>query len=261
MKTNKIDTQLEFIKKNKKIGIMTHVILGYPNIQSSKDIIDIMVQGGSDFIEMQIPFSDPIADGSTIMQASDISLRNGTRVRDAFIVAQEVTQKYSIPFLFMGYFNTVLNYGIEKFCNDASIAGISGVIIPDIPPDEESYEHFYSICEKYNLYVIRLLSPSSTEERIKLNAISAKGFMYCISRHGVTGSQNNLDNSLEDYIGRVKKHISIPIAVGFGISKREHIQELIGKVDIAVIGSALINIYNKNKSLIELKTFLEEITT
>jgi len=249
MGMNKIDQQLQVIKKEKRIALMTHVVVGYPSVQDTVSIVSAMGESGVDFVELQIPFSDPLADGPTIMKACEESLANGTKVADAFRVMQELSSQVMIPLLFMAYYNTVFTYGVEKFCRDAKAAGVSGLIVPDMSIDEEQHEHFYALAKKYGLHVIHVISPVSTPERLKKNAAMARGFVYCTARQGITGAKRDLDPTLRNYLKKVKTYFSIPVAVGFGISKKEHIEALQNEADIAVIGSALIDVLrNTEKS-------------
>ena len=243
---NKIDIKLEEIKHKKKIGLMTHVVIGYPTLEETISIVKSMAESGVDFIELQIPFSDPLADGPTIMRACEKSLRNGTKVKDAFSVMRKLTKEVSIPLLFMAYYNTVFKYGVEKFCKNAASAGASGLIVPDMPIEEESNEHFYANCQKYKLHAIHVVSPASTDERLKINARRATGFIYATARQGITGAKGELEKTLSSYITKLKNIFTIPIAVGFGISKKEHIQALKGKADVAVIGSAIIDVIDSS---------------
>ncbi len=222
--------------------LMTHVIVGYPSLQATEDLVLLMDKIGVDFIELQIPFSDPLADGPAIMKACEESLRNGTKVKDAFDLAKKLSGKIKTPLLFMAYFNTVFNYGIEKFCTYSKKAGIVGLIVPDFPIEEELSDHFNEILEKHGLLNIKVLSPASTEERIKLNAKVGTGFIYCTARQGITGTDKGFDQNVIAYLKTVKKHFDIPIALGFGVSKREHIKQMEGFADIAVVGSAFLDI-------------------
>lgn len=242
---NKIDKKLSELKETKRIGLMTHVVVGYPTLAKTVSIIKAMEKAGADLVELQIPFSDPLADGPTIMKACEEALLNGTKVKDAFDVVKELSKKITIPMLFMAYYNTVFHYGVDKFCKDARGAGIAGLIVPDMPIEEEENEGFYAACEKNNLYAIHVISPATTDERLRKNAAVAKGFIYCTARQGITGSRDTLDSNLAAYLKKVRKHFSIPLAVGFGISKRAHVEALRNSVDIAVVGSALIDIINK----------------
>ncbi len=239
---NKIDKLLQIIKNRKTIGLMTHVVVGYPTIADTEKIVLAMEKVGVDFIELQIPFSDPLADGPTIMKACEESLEHGTKVKDAFLLAKKLSGKVSIPLLFMAYYNTVFHYGVERFCEDAKKAGIAGLIVPDMPLEEEDEEHFTEYAEKNDLIVIRVISPAATEERLKKNAKVAKGFIYCTARQGITGAKASLSPDVASYLKGVRKHFSIPIAVGFGISKKDHIESLKNQADIAVIGSAVIDV-------------------
>ncbi|MDH4330636.1 MAG: tryptophan synthase subunit alpha [Candidatus Moranbacteria bacterium] len=239
----KIKDQLNKIKKENRLGVMTHIVVGYPSLEENKKMIQLMAETGVDFIELQIPFSDPMADGPMIMKANKESLDQGTKVRDAFMLMREMSQKIEIPLLFMGYFNTVLNYGTEKFCHDASQAGCSGLIFPDIPLEEEKEENFIKHTNEFGMNSIRVLSPASTTERIKKNSEVASGFVYFVGRKGTTGAKKSLDSLLEKNIERLKKHIKIPVAVGFGISNATHVRSLVGKADVVVVGSALLEAY------------------
>lgn len=240
----KLEQKLQEIKARKKIGLMTHIVIGYPSLEKTVTLVKTMAESGVDLIELQIPFSDPIADGPTIMRACEKSLKNGTKVKDAFTIMKLLSSQVSIPLLFMAYYNTVFKYGVEKFCKDTRNAGASGLIVPDMSIDEEREEHFLSFCKKYQLHNIQVVSPVSTNNRLKKNARVASGFVYCTARQGITGVKNKLDPSTVTYLRNVKKHFSVPIAVGFGLSKRKHIDLLGSYAHIAVVGSALIEQIN-----------------
>lgn len=238
--------------------LMTHVVIGYPSLQQTEDLILLMDKVGVDYIELQIPFSDPLADGPTIMKACESSLRNGTKVADAFSLAKRLNSEIKTPLLFMAYFNIVFTYGIEKFCKDSKEAGIKGLIVPDFPLEEEQTEHFNECLKMYGLLNIKVLSPASTEQRIKMNAKVGTGFVYCTARQGITGTQKGFDSNVINYLKTVKKHFNIPIALGFGISKKEHISQMEGLADIAVVGSAILDIINSTPRgyLKEVENFL-----
>ncbi len=257
---NNIDKQLQAIQG--KIGLMTHVVVGYPSLDATIRIVKTMEEAGVAFVELQIPFSDPLADGPTIMHACERALQQGVKVKDAFVVAQKLSKEVVIPLLFMAYYNTVFRYGVEKFCRDAKEAGISALIVPDMPIEEESCEHFMAFCKKYGLHNIQVVSPASNDNRLKKNAQVANGFVYLTARQGVTGVKEMLDSNLTNFLKRVRQHFTIPIAVGFGISKKEHIQALIGNADIAIVGSAIIDVINSSKeSEIEknVSSFIKEL--
>src|SRR3989344_551789 len=239
-----------------KIKLMTHVVVGYPNMEESEKLIKILAEQ-SDFLELQIPFSDPIADGETIMKASEIALKNGMNTDKAFRFMEELGN-YRMPKLVMCYYNQVFRYGVEKFCKRAKMSGVSGLIVPDIPPEEERGEKFMEFCEKYNLDHIRVISPASRVERLKINAKYGKGFVYCVSHFGVTGTKTEFSNNLKKYIERVRKYFSIPVALGFGISSSEQISKIKGLVDIAIVGSAIIKEYDK-EGIAGVETFVKSL--
>jgi len=261
---NKIDRQLKKIQTEKRMGLMTHTVLGYPSVDESIRIVKAMVKAGADFIELQIPFSDPVADGPTLMRANKKALENGMTTEQAMQIMAGLNKVVDIPLLFMTYFNIVLQYGVEKFCKNASKFGCSGLIIPDIPLDEEQTEHFIEISEKYGLVPVRLLSPASTEGRIKKNAkIAQNGFVYFVSKKGTTGASIELGLDLKENIDKLKKYFNIPIAVGFGISKPEHIHALKGIADIVVVGSEVTNVYDsaeQGQKIIYVKNFIKSLT-
>lgn len=259
---NLIDQQIRKIKQEKRLGLMTHVVVGYPSLSKTESIIKTMTKAGVDFIELQIPFSDPLADGPTIMRACEQSLTNGTKVKDAFILAHRLSRQIKIPLLFMSYYNIVFKYGTKDFCKDAKSAGISGLIVPDVSLEEESQEHFIKYCKKSGLKNIRIVSPVSTIERLKKNSKAASGFLYCAARQGITGAKKDLDPNIAAFLKKARNYFNIPLAVGFGISKKEHLKKLSSYADIAVIGSAIIDVINKsNKNNVEnnIKNFLARI--
>lgn len=259
---NKIDLKLKQLNGEKGIGIMAHVVIGYPSLKETISIVKTMAESGVDFIELQIPFSDPIADGPTIMKACEKSLENGTKVKDAFEIMKKLSSEISMPLLFMSYYNTVFKYGTEKFCRDAAAAGASGLIVPDMPIDEEGEERFYEFCKKYNLHAIHVISPASIEDRLRKNADMATGFIYATARQGTTDAKKGLDPEIENFLKRVKKHFSIPLAVGFGISSRERVDTIKDYADVAIIGSAVIDLVNnspKEKIHESIRRFLKEI--
>lgn len=244
---NLIDKQLQKIKTEKRIGLMTHVVVGYPSIDETEKLVELMANIGVDMVELQIPFSDPLSDGPTIMRACEESLKKGTKVKDAFKIASHLYKQIKVPLLFMAYYNTVFKYGTKKFCQDAKDAGISGLIVPDMPLEEEREEHFIKYCKEAGLKNIRVISPASTVDRLKKNAEVASGFVYCTARQGITGAQKELDPEIEEYLKQVKDYFRIPIAVGFGIASKERVKQIEPYADIAVVGSALIDIINSSR--------------
>ena len=233
----------EYIKKtqeNKKILLMTHIVLGYPSLDVNRRVIRQMVENGVDLIEMQIPFSEPMADGPVIVKANQEAIETGMKVRRCFDFAAEMTAAHSIPFLFMTYYNILYQFGVEEFFKKSKEIGIKGFIIPDLPPEEG--EDFFTLSRKYSIDPIMIYAPTSTEERMKYLAGYGRGFVYCVARKGVTGKQTDFDEDFNSYMKRCRASADMPLAVGFGISSKEDVETLVGKADIAVIGTKTIKV-------------------
>ena len=219
---------------------MSHIGLGYPSFEANREVIRQMVDNGVDCIEMQIPFSEPMADGPVILKANQDSLAAGTTVEQCFEFAKEITGEYDIPFLFMTYYNIIYKCGEEKFFSRCLEADIRGLIIPDLPL--EMGEEFFSQAERTGVAPIMLYAPTTTDERMQLLAKSARGFIYCVARRGVTGKKSEFGSDFNEYLARCKAASPVPIAVGFGIRSREDILALTGRADMAVIGSETIRL-------------------
>lgn len=240
---------------------MTHIVAGYPDLETSEKLLKLMTNNGADFVEIQIPFSDPIADGPTIMQANQKSLEAGTKVEDCFKLMKEATKNPGeTKFLFMTYFNILHHYGVEKFCKKAKDCGCYGLIVPDMPIDEEPQEKYLENCKKYGLKAVQVISPLTPERRLKMIAKVADGFVYCVSKFGTTGQEGELNPKLSSYLKKIKKYIKVPLAVGFGISTRAHVEAVWREAEIAVIGSKIINILNDNGGNLEkVKEFMKAL--
>lgn len=219
---------------------MTHLVLGYPSFDVNREVIRQMVDNGVDLIELQIPFSEPVADGPVILKANQDALGGGIKVRDCLAFAAEVAKEHDIPFLFMTYYNILFKYGLESFVNKAAEIGIRGFIIPDLPP-EEGVEYLQLVSRK-GIAPIQIFAPTSTPERMRFLADNGAGFIYCVARRGVTGTKTDFDAGFNDYISQCREATDLPLAVGFGIRDRDDVLMLEGKVDIAVIGSETIRL-------------------
>ena len=229
--------------KEKNILLMTHIVIGYPDLKSSYEIVDRMVEAGVDIMELQIPFSEPLADGPVILKANQKALEKGITVKQCMDFAREMAQKYDIPFLFMSYYNILYKYGVKEFTKVMQDIGLKGSIVPDLPP-EEGDEYITSMKEK-DLAPIYIFSPNSSDERMKYIASAGDGFIYCVARKGVTGSDTSFSNDLTDYLARCRNATDLPLAVGFGVKEKQDIDYLRGKADIAVIGSETIRLVEK----------------
>ena len=227
-------------RQEKPILLMTHLVLGYPSFAANREVIRQMVANGVELIEMQIPFSEPMADGPMIVKANQDSLANGTRVRECLEFAAEMTATHRIPFLFMTYYNILFKFGVERFFRKAAEIGIQGFIIPDLPPEEG--REFLALADQYRIAPILIYAPTSTEARMRELAGHARGFIYCVARRGVTGQPTDFTSDFEPYLARCRQNTELPLAVGFGISTKSDVQYLTGKIDIAVIGTATIRL-------------------
>ncbi len=237
---------------------MTHIVGGYPSMKECEEIANLMLKSGVHFLEIQIPFSDPIADGAVIMQANQDALKDGTTPEDCFHLMKRLKKQTKIPLLFMTYFNIAYHDGLEKFIKRSKDVGAYGLIIPDMPIDEEKEEHYLKLCRKHKLHAIQVISPITPERRLKKIAKVASGFVYCVARTGTTGSSKGLDANLSGYIQTVKKYIKIPLALGFGISSKAQVQAALKHVEIAVIGSKIIAML-KSKKRNAVKNFLKSL--
>lgn len=237
----------DFIRNHlgsKQILIMAHLVLGYPSFTENRKIIEVMAKSGIELIELQIPFSEPTADGPVILKANSCSIVNGTKVNECFAFAEEVSRAFpEVSFLFMTYYNIVFVRGESLFIENAKKAGIKGFILPDLPPEEA--ESWLNACKEERMNSIFIFTPTHSETRLKELSAVANGFVYCIGRRGVTGKKTEFDASLTRQIIRYKQATNLPIALGFGIQEKSDIDFLQGKVDIAVIGSQLITLHEK----------------
>jgi tryptophan synthase alpha chain len=238
-----LENRLREALTRKKILLMTHLVLGYPSFDVNREVIKQMVENGVDLIELQIPFSEPVADGPVILKANQDALQHNIKVRDCLDFAAEVTEKYDIPFLFMTYYNILYKYGVADFVNKAKEIGILGFIIPDLPPEEgEEYLESMNSC---GLSPIQIYAPTSTAERMRFLADNGAGFIYCVARRGVTGKKTDFDTYFNDYIARCHAATDLPLAVGFGIRDRDDVASLTGIAEIAVIGSETIRLVDE----------------
>ncbi len=226
--------------EEKQILLMTHIVLGYPSFDESFRIIETMVEAGVDLMELQIPFSEPTADGPVIVRANQRALESGATVQDCLNFAETVTQRFDIPFVIMGYYNIAFKYGVEPFAAAMSNCGISGAIIPDIPPEEG--REYLDAMQKQNLAPILIISPTTSPERMQYIASFGSGFIYCVARKGVTGENTTFSEELKTYLKQCRRSTHLPLALGFGIKEKSDIDFLKGKADIAVIGSQTIRI-------------------
>lgn len=221
-------------------ALICFLTVGYPALADTVPLAEAILRGGADLLELGIPFSDPLADGATIQRSSQVALRAGVTPDDAIACVRHLrTRGCQAPLLLMGYYNPILSYGPERFCDDLADAGGDGLIVPDLPPEEAG--DVRRACHRRQMDLIFMLAPTSTDERIERVAREASGFIYCVSLAGVTGSRAQLSDSLPAFLQRVRQRTRLPLAVGFGISSRRQVEELAPLADGAVVGSALLD--------------------
>ncbi len=237
-------------------GLIPYVTVGYPSIEDSLQVVPALAESGSDIVELGIPFSDPLADGATIQKASFNALKNGITPKLCLEVAQKLSRNIDIPLVFMSYFNPILNFGLDAFCSGCAESGVDGLIIPDLPPDEGS--ELENIAKKRNIDLIYLLAPTSSDERIKLVAERARGFIYLVSVTGVTGARASLPQELNPFIARVRKVARQPLCVGFGISTPEQAQQVAATADGVIVGSKIIQLL-ENDGITAVADFVKQL--
>jgi len=231
---------------------------GYPKLEDTVSILQELEKNGVDMVEIGLPFSDPLADGPTIQASSSHALQNGMTTKVLFEQLKDIRKTVSIPVLLMGYFNPVLQYGVEAFCNKCSEIGIDGLIIPDLPLAEYN-THYKSIFEKYKLINIFLITPQTSEERIREIDNASKGFIYMVSSAGVTGSQKGFGQDQQEYFKKIDSlSLTNPQIVGFGINNSETFKQATQKTNGAIIGSAFIKMLSE-KGIEGIQDFIKSI--
>ncbi len=238
--------------KDEGRGVLApYFMCGYPSATQSVQLVLAAAQGGADIIELGMPFSDPLADGATVQHAGHIALQRGMTISGCMEIARQITAQHPIPLILMGYYNPLLTFGIDRFCQTAAANGVCGLIIPDLPPEEAA--PLQQAAQQHGLSLIFLIPPTSSDERIQyivqIAAQGHPGFIYCVSLSGVTGSRTELPPHLRSFIARVHgytKGYALPLVVGFGLSTPEHIAEVTSYADAAAVGSALVNLIDKH---------------
>lgn len=236
---SRISRRFAELRKAGELGIVAYITAGDPTLDATRKFVLALAEAGADVIELGIPFSDPLADGPTIQRASERALKAGTTLAQVIELVREIRKSSEIPIVLFGYYNPVLQMGLEKFAAAAANAGADGVLITDLTP-EESDEHRRVMAE-HHLDTIFLGAPTSTDERLAKIAGVSSGFLYLISRTGVTGAKDSMPDELPALLRRARKVTQLPIAVGFGISLPGHVSVLGGLADAAVVGSALVS--------------------
>lgn len=226
--------------RERDILLMTHIVLGYPRFDDSLRVVESMVESGVDLMELQIPFSEPIADGPVILRANQASLHAGSRVERCLRFAEDVAGRFDIPFVLMSYYNVLFRQGVDTFVERMAAAGLRGAIVPDLPPEEAG--GYLEAMTKAELDPIFIFSPRTSDARMAEIARHGRGFVYCVARKGVTGAETDFSAELDAYLARCRAATSLPLALGFGVKDHRDVDALRRKADIAVVGTQTIRV-------------------
>lgn len=232
--------RFEELRKSGDGALVAFITGGDPNIEVTIRGVLELADAGVDVVEIGIPFSDPLADGPVIQASSERALAAGTTIEALLSAVSEIRERTEMPIIFMSYFNPVLQYGLERFASDCASVGIDGALITDLPPEEA--DEWLEAARRHSLETVFLLAPTSTDERIKKVVQVSSGFIYCVSRTGITGERENIPEDLKELIQRIRRFTDKPISVGFGISNPEHVRAVLTQTeaDGAVVGSAIV---------------------
>jgi tryptophan synthase alpha chain len=240
---SRIGEKFDVLLKSGAKALIPYITFGEPDIKTTQKVVKEMERNGADIIELGVPFSDPLADGTNIQKASKRALQRGVDLSSILRASEEIRKDSSIPLVLMSYYNPISRYGIGRFVDHATGAGVDGLIVPDLPPEEAG--ELLEISKSRDFDLIFLVAPTSTAERIRLVNQFTSGFIYCVSLTGVTGARRGIDEGLSDFIRTVRAHSSKPLAVGFGISTPEQARKVVQFADGVIVGSAIVDILAK----------------
>lgn len=244
--THAIGETFQKLRERGEKAFIPFVTAGDPDLESTISLVPELARTGSDIVELGIPFSDPVADGPTIQRSSERALRRGYRLADYLEAVRAIRTKTAVSLILFSYYNPLYQYGLEKLAHDAHAAGIDGILATDMIPEES--RAYCAVLARVGLDPVFLVAPTSTEERIAKIARCSRGFIYLVSRTGVTGAREALSESIVPTLQLVRAHTDLPVAVGFGISRPEHVQAVWAVADGAVVGSAIVALMEQCKS-------------
>ncbi len=244
--TTRLAKRFADLRATGELGIVAYITAGDPTLSATRDFVLALADAGADVIELGVPFSDPLADGPTIQRASERALKSGTTLAGVLALVRQIRRSSQVPLVLFSYFNPILQMGLEKFAAAAAEAGADGVLVTDLTPEESA--EYRQILQAHHLDTIFLAAPTSTDDRLVKIAACSSGFLYLISRTGVTGAKDALPDDLPVLLRRARRFTQLPIAVGFGISLPGHVSVLGGLADAAVVGSALVSEIEKASS-------------
>jgi len=261
MAPTRIARMFDGLKQQGRKGLIAYLTAGDPSPDRTPALVEALVRGGADLIELGVPFSDPIADGPVIQRAGERALAAGTSLKAVLAIAREIRERSQVPLLLFTYLNPVLRYGLERLAEDAAASGVDGCLLTDASVEEA---HAYvDAMHRHGLDTVFLAAPTSTERRLKLVAQYSTGFVYLVSRTGVTGERDSLSGQVGPLVRSMRAVTGLPLAVGFGISRPEHVAELGSQVEAVVVGSAIVRMIERNldnASLeLQLESFVREL--
>ncbi len=241
MAPNRIQETFQRLHDQGRAGLIPFLTVGMPDIDGTLRLVPALVQAGADIVELGVPFSDPLADGATNQRADFHALKQGVTLHRCLEVSATLRERrVEVPLVLMGYYNPILTMGVDAYAKRAAEAGVDGSIVVDLPPEECG--PLLAACRATGVHLIPLLAPTSTDERIARACDMASGFIYCVSLTGVTGARDQISSRAFDLVRRVRQHTPLPIAIGFGLSRREHILAVGEHADAAIVGGALLDI-------------------
>lgn len=243
---NRIDERFRRLRAEKRGGFIPFITAGDPDAETTVELIVRLADAGADVIELGVPFSDPVADGPVIQRASERALAHGTGVGEALEMVAAARERTQVPIVLFSYFNPLLQYGLERLALDAADAGADGVLVTDLAP--EAGAGFIESLRARDLHMILLVAPTTSDARLRIIAERAGGFVYAVSRAGVTGARAELSREAEHLVRRVRAVTELPVAVGFGVSTPEHVRDVWRYADAAVVGSAIVRVIEEAKS-------------
>lgn len=245
---------------NRRPGLVPYITCGDPDLDTSREVALAAIRAGADVIELGVPFSDPVADGPVIQRASERALQHGTNLIGVLAVANEIRLQSNAGLIIFSYLNPVLQFGLEKFCAAAAEAGVDGALITDLPVEEAA--DYLKAMKAHHLAPVFLAAPTSTEQRLRDLARHSRGFVYAISRTGITGTRQEIAGDARSLVERLRVHTKLPIAVGFGISTPEQFAEVGSFADAAVVGSAIVQTIEQNpgREAAAVSEFLSSLT-
>jgi len=242
----RIEKVLRSLREEKKKSLIIYITAGDPDLKITEELVYSIAEAGADVVELGIPFSDPLADGPTIQQASQRSLNGKVTIPKILSTIEKIRKKSSVPIALMTYYNPIFYYGLDRFVTNSKAVGVDGLIVPDLPLEES--KELRDSTERFGIELISFITPTSTPERIDAITKVARGFIYCVSVTGVTGIRENLSLDVVEMIRKIRPYTDIPLAIGFGISNVKQAKEMIKYTDAIIVGSAVVKIIENHQN-------------